>query len=143
MYASPARRSGTLAHQYRKDIGDGSLLDGEAAIHVGFAETKLRVHQHAAFGIRAGETHRQRLSCAVSDGKARASCGGDPKISCADHVPERPTEQPFHRPPLAPYPAGVTRHAFDIIAVQPRPSELVPGRRRLDGNYDEDMARDA
>src|SRR6266849_5461964 len=110
LQACPRGRAaiGALTEHDGKDIRDRALLDDDPAIHVGFAESQLRINKNATLGRPRGETYRHRRAGAVSEGKSRSTCGGDPEIPNADQTLQRPSKQPIHRPPPT---ASSVRHA--------------------------------
>src|SRR6266852_2135719 len=56
---------GALTEQDGKDIRDRAPLDDDPAIHVGFAESKLRMSENGALSRPGGETYRHRRPRAV------------------------------------------------------------------------------
>src|SRR5712691_3567559 len=60
----------TLTKHDGKDVGDRALLDHDAAIHVGFAESQLGIDEDATLGRSGGEADRHGPARAVPESKA-------------------------------------------------------------------------
>src|SRR6266568_3243130 len=93
------RNVGVLAQTNGEHVGDGALLDHEAAVHVGFAELEFGIEQNAPFGGAGGKTNRYRLAGPIAEREHRAARGGDSKCASADKGLEQELKQPVHRPP--------------------------------------------
>ena len=76
-----------LPQQQREHIGDRALLDDERAIHVGFAQSKLRIEQDRALCFCVGEAHGNGRATAVAEAVGVARGRRDGKRAVADKAP--------------------------------------------------------
>ena len=108
-----------------------ALLDDQRAVHVGFAEFELGIAQQRPFGGAGGETDRDRLAGAVTEGEGAAARGGDPEVPAANKVRRSNNpKQPVHRPPT---PQSIARAEQRPIRGTVECTNLikVPGRQTM------------
>jgi len=83
----------------RQHIGDGAVLDHDAAVHIGFAESQHGIGEDGALGGPGDKADRRRPAGAIPARKDGSCRGGDPEIPGADQPCELHPKQPIHRPP--------------------------------------------
>src|ERR1700722_11792910 len=72
----PRRGDVILPQQNGKQVRDRALVDDESAVHIGFAQSELRIEKDAALGFGAGEAHGDRGPAAIAKSvrSARRRC---------------------------------------------------------------------
>jgi hypothetical protein len=86
-----------LIHQDSQRVGDRTILDDEAALHVNFAQRKFRVEQNPAFGVGGQESYGNRLAGSVAAGEFCPARGRKRHRAAADELIEEVTQQTVHR----------------------------------------------
>jgi hypothetical protein len=72
-------------------IHDRALLDHDAAIHIGFAESELGIDKDAPLGCPRGEADRHGSPRPIPERKGRSSRGRDLKIPHTDQLFDEPS----------------------------------------------------
>ena len=134
----PRKRGGRspaeIPHHKVEKFRNRALLDHEAAIHVGFAQSELGVEENVPFGGPAGKADRDRRARAITAAKARSCRGRDPKIPHADQPLAGRPKQPIHRPPPSRHMLRLARDAAHILPLPPRTQG--PGRSQACEAYE-------